>query len=77
MEKNNIPIAFSFELRGPPNSTDLFILPADQITPVGLETLDAFVAILTEAGNMGYYSAGFRLKDLKILILFLVFILMY
>lgn len=51
----NIPITFTFELRGLPNSTEMFILPAHEITPTGLETLDAVVAILTEAKKLGYY----------------------
>lgn len=51
-----IPISFTFELRGPPNSTDMFILPADQIEPVGWETLDGFVALLKEAKERGYYD---------------------
>lgn len=51
-----IPIVFTFELRGPPNSTDMFILPADQIEPTALETLDGFIALLSEAKNRGYYN---------------------
>lgn len=56
-----IPITFTFELRGPPESQDMFILPADEIKPTGEETLDAFVAILTEARKLGYYSSEERL----------------
>lgn len=52
----NIPITYTFELRGPTNSTDMFVLPADQITPTGWETLDAVVTILTEARKLGYYD---------------------
>lgn len=52
-----IPIAFTFELRGPPNSTDLFILPADQIRDRGREILAAFVAMLDEAKSLGYYNS--------------------
>lgn len=52
----NIPISYTFELRGLPNSTEMFILPADQITPTGWETLDAVVTILTEARKLGYYD---------------------
>ena len=48
-----IPVAFTMELRGPPNSTDMFILPADQIAPVGWETLDAFVALFQESKKLG------------------------
>lgn len=51
-----IPIAYTFELRGPPNSTDMFILPADQIEPTAQETLDGFVALLAEAKARGYYD---------------------
>lgn len=51
-----IPISYTMELRGPPTSMDMFILPADQITPTGWETLDAFVALLGEARKLGYYS---------------------
>lgn len=51
-----IPISYTFELRGPSNSTDMFILPADQIEPVGWETLDGFIALLKEAKNRGYYN---------------------
>lgn len=54
--QKSIPVAFTLELRGPPNSTDMFILPAEQITPTGWETLDAFVALLEEARNIGYYK---------------------
>ncbi|XP_053698029.1 zinc carboxypeptidase-like [Sabethes cyaneus] len=51
-----IPISLTFELRGPPDSTDMFILPAEQITPVGQETMAAFVAIISEAARLGYYD---------------------
>lgn len=54
--KLKIPISFTFELRGPTNSTDMFILPADQIEPVGWETLDGFIALLKEAKARGYYD---------------------
>lgn len=55
-EKLKVPLAFTFELRGPPNSTDMFILPAEQIRPSGWETLDAFVAMLHEGRDRGYYN---------------------
>lgn len=58
VEAHDVPIAYTFELRGPPTSNDLFILPAEQITPVGYETLDAFIAILKEAATLGYYSSA-------------------
>lgn len=51
-----IPIAFTFELRGPPNSTDMFILPANEIVPTARETLDGFVALLKEGTVRGYYD---------------------
>lgn len=55
-ERAEIPVAFTLELRGPPTSSDMFNLPADQIEPVGWETLDAFVALLQEARRLGYYN---------------------
>lgn len=51
-----IPISLTFELRGPADSTDMFLLPADQITPTGEETLAAFVTIMNESRNLGYYN---------------------
>lgn len=54
--KANIPIAYTFELRGPPNSTDMFILPAEQIRPTASETLDGVIALLNEARARGYYD---------------------
>lgn len=53
-----IPISYTFELRGPTDSTDMFILPAEQIEPVGEEILDGFVALLNEAKARGYYDYG-------------------
>lgn len=55
-QEGRIPVSLTFELRGPPDSTDMFILPADQITPVGEETMAAFVAIVEEADRLGYYK---------------------
>lgn len=52
----NIPISYTFELRGPSNSTNLFILPAEEILPTATETLDGFVALLKEAKERGYYN---------------------
>jgi Zinc carboxypeptidase len=52
----NIPISFIFELRGPPDSTDMFILPAAQIRPTAEETLAAFMVILKEGRARGYYG---------------------
>ncbi|XP_055678989.1 zinc carboxypeptidase-like isoform X1 [Lutzomyia longipalpis] len=55
-EEVGIKISYTFELRGPPDSTDMFILPANQITPVGEETLEAFIVIMNEAKARGYYN---------------------
>ncbi|KXJ78698.1 zinc carboxypeptidase-like isoform X1 [Aedes albopictus] len=55
-QEAKIPVSLTFELRGPPDSTDMFILPAEQITPVGEETMAAFVAIVEEAKRLGYYD---------------------
>lgn len=54
--EGGLPLSFTFELRGPGDSEYMFILPADQITPVGWETLDAFVAMLKEGRRLGYYQ---------------------
>uniref|UniRef100_A0A182T0J0 Zinc carboxypeptidase A 1 n=1 Tax=Anopheles maculatus TaxID=74869 RepID=A0A182T0J0_9DIPT len=56
-QTGGIPVSLTFELRGPPDSTDMFILPAEQILPVGRETLAAFVAIVHEAARLGYYDS--------------------
>ncbi|XP_059609890.1 zinc carboxypeptidase-like [Phlebotomus argentipes] len=55
-EEMGIKISYTFELRGPPDSTEMFILPANQITPVGEETLEAFITIMKEAKARGYYD---------------------
>ncbi|EAT32581.1 AAEL015272-PA [Aedes aegypti] len=55
-QEAKIPVSLTFELRGPPDSTDMFILPAEQITPVGEETMAAFFAIVEEAQRLGYYD---------------------
>lgn len=55
-ESLNIPLSFTFELRGPPNSTDMFILPAEQITPSGWETLAAVTTIMFEGRKLGYHN---------------------
>lgn len=57
-----VPVAFSFELRGPPDSELMFNLPADQIEPVGWETLDAIVAMLKEGIQLGYYGGNSIMK---------------
>jgi hypothetical protein len=52
----DVPIAFTIELRGPKDSTNLFILPAEEITPTAEETLQAFIAMLKEARKLEYYK---------------------
>ncbi|XP_058127314.1 zinc carboxypeptidase-like [Anopheles ziemanni] len=54
----DIPIAYTFELRGAPDSTNMFVLPADEIIPTAEELLAALVAMLEEATRLGYYSTG-------------------
>ncbi|XP_058443710.1 zinc carboxypeptidase [Malaya genurostris] len=60
----DVPIAFTFELRGPPESTNMFILPAEEIIPTGQETLAAYVAMLNAARDLGYYSGSERNPEL-------------
>ncbi|XP_055587008.1 zinc carboxypeptidase-like [Uranotaenia lowii] len=55
-----VPVAYTFELRGPSNSTNLFVLPADEIIPTGQEILAAYIAMLNTARDLGYYSNKFR-----------------
>lgn len=57
-----VPVAYTFELRGPPESTNMFILPAEEIIPTGEETLAAYVAMLNEARKLGYYDGGAEQK---------------
>ncbi|XP_011209366.2 zinc carboxypeptidase [Bactrocera dorsalis] len=51
-----IPITFSFELRGPPDSKDLFILPAAEIESTAQEAFAAIMTIIEESESRGYYS---------------------
>lgn len=51
-----IPISITFELRGPPDSRDMFLLPAVEIIPTAEETIAAFIAIVNEAKVLGYYN---------------------
>ncbi|XP_068144849.1 zinc carboxypeptidase [Drosophila tropicalis] len=51
-----IPIAYTFELRGPPDSQDLFILPAVQIQPTASEAFTAIRTIVEAAAEKGYYK---------------------
>ncbi|XP_030373463.1 zinc carboxypeptidase [Scaptodrosophila lebanonensis] len=51
-----IPIAYTFELRGPPDSEDLFILPAAEIQPTASEAFAAIRAIVEAAAEKDYYK---------------------
>ncbi|XP_034113301.1 zinc carboxypeptidase [Drosophila albomicans] len=51
-----IPITFTFELRGPPESEELFILSAKEIEPTAREAFAAVQTILDEAAKRGYYQ---------------------
>lgn len=48
-----VPVSITFELRGPPDSPDMFILPASQIIPTGEETMAAFITIAQESRKLG------------------------
>lgn len=48
-----VPLTFTYELR-PKRFSHGFELPADQIIPVGEETLDSVVALLRTAKKLGY-----------------------
>ncbi|KAI8036814.1 hypothetical protein M5D96_010124 [Drosophila gunungcola] len=51
-----IPIAYTFELRGPPDSEDLFILPDVEIQPTASEAFTAIRTIVEAAADKGYYK---------------------
>ncbi|KAL7728213.1 hypothetical protein ACLKA6_005630 [Drosophila palustris] len=51
-----IPITFTFELRGPPQSRELFILSAKEIEPTAREAFAAVQTIVEEASKRGYYQ---------------------
>ncbi|KAI8128649.1 Zinc carboxypeptidase A 1 [Lucilia cuprina] len=53
---HKIPIAYTFELRGPPDSQDMFILPAEEILPTAREALTAIRAIVKGATAKGYFN---------------------
>lgn len=55
-EENYVKISYIIELRGPPDSTNMFILPADEIRPTGEEILEAFIAMLQEGSQRGYFK---------------------
>lgn len=52
----DIPITFTIELRGPKETPNLFILPANEITPTAEEIMSSFVAAFAEARSLGYYK---------------------
>ncbi|XP_054739831.1 zinc carboxypeptidase isoform X1 [Anastrepha obliqua] len=54
--KMNIPIAYTFELRGPPDSSDMFILPANEIEPTAQEAFVAIRTIIEGATKKGYFN---------------------
>ncbi|XP_064552619.1 zinc carboxypeptidase-like [Drosophila montana] len=54
--KLKVPITFTFELRGPPDSDDMFILPAKEIEPTAREAFAAVQTIVEEARKRGYYQ---------------------
>lgn len=54
--KIKIPIAYTFELRGPPDSSDMFILPANEIEPTSQEAFAAIRTIVEGATKKGYYK---------------------
>jgi hypothetical protein len=52
----NIPITYTIELRGPKDTPNLFILPANEIKPCAEEITNSFIAALKEARSLGYYK---------------------
>lgn len=59
-----VPVAYTFELRGPPDSTNMFVLPAEEIIPTAEELLAALVAMLGEATRLGYYEGDADKEEL-------------
>ncbi|KAH8418001.1 hypothetical protein KR222_010202 [Zaprionus bogoriensis] len=51
-----VPITFTFELRGPPESREMFILSAKEIEPTAREAFAAVQTIVGEARKRGYYQ---------------------
>lgn len=51
-----VPITFSFELRGPPDAREMFILPAKEIEPTAREAFAAVQTIIEESRKRGYYQ---------------------
>lgn len=56
-EKGYANVSYIIELRGAPDSTNMFILPAEEIQPTGEEMLEAFIAMLKEGRERGYFKA--------------------
>ncbi|XP_017491432.1 PREDICTED: zinc carboxypeptidase-like [Rhagoletis zephyria] len=54
--KMKVPIAYTFELRGPPDSSDMFILPSDEIRPTAQEAFAAIRSIIEGATEKGYFK---------------------
>lgn len=52
---HKIKLAYTFELRGPPDTDDLFLLPAAQIVPTAQEALIAIKTIIESARAKGYF----------------------
>ncbi|XP_052866420.1 zinc carboxypeptidase-like [Anopheles cruzii] len=59
-----VPIVFTFELRGPPDSNNMFVLPANEIIPTAEELLEALIAMLDQATRLGYYTRDTTKEDL-------------
>ncbi|KAI9578870.1 zinc carboxypeptidase A 1 [Glossina fuscipes] len=51
-----ISIAYTIELRGPPDSEDMFLLPAEEILPTAQEAFAAIRNIVEGAADKGYYK---------------------
>lgn len=51
----SVPLSYTYELR-PANSFNGFELPANEIIPTALETIDSIVALLGHANSLGYYK---------------------
>lgn len=52
----SVPIAYTYELRPESSYNGGFELPASQIIPTALETVDSIVAMLDHAKTLGYYE---------------------
>lgn len=51
----SVPLSYSYELRPAPSSSG-FELPAREIIPTALETVDSIVALVNHAKYLGYYK---------------------